>query len=138
MATLDRVKIEVEELVTTAQKPMAFYSSLAKNWKAIEFPPTSELNMDDGIVRVIGYGTDSGRNVEIMLDIESIDVGLRVWASIEYPSSKFWWTVCLIGIPFGFGLGLLGVFFVLDHMAEKPEGMIYQFEKIVTHTAGNL
>lgn len=138
MATLDRVKIKVEEFVSTTPDPMKFYCALAKNWKAINFPASSKINMDDGIIRVIGYGNDVGKNVEIIMDIEPADKGLRVWASIEYPSSKFWWTVCLIGIPFGFGLALLAMFFVSDQLSKKPERVKRQFEKVVKRTAESM
>ncbi len=137
MATLERVKIDVEELARTDLEPMAFYAQFIKHWKTVEFPTPDddEIEVKDGVIKVIGEGIDAGHSIEVLLDVEQTEDGLRIWSRIEYPSSKFWWIVCLIGIPFGFGLGLLGVFWVLDTMADKPEGAKNQFEKAVKYTA---
>lgn len=137
MATLERVKIDVEELVSTSIDPITFYSELIKHWKAVDFPIPGEecVPIEDGVIKTYGEGVDAGRKIQVMLDIEPTDSGLRIWSRIEYPSSKFWWVVCLTGIPFGYGLGLLGLFFVLDMMADKPDGAKGHFEKIVKHTA---
>jgi len=69
---------------------------------------------------------------------DSFLIYTEIWSAIEYPSSKFWWTVCIVGIPFGFGLGLLGVFWVLDTMAEKPKEPLQRFEKVVEFVRGKL
>ena len=137
MATLERVKIDAEELVRTDAEPLAFYTEFIKHWKDVDFPSPDdgEIEVNDGVIKVIGEGTDAGSKIEVLLDVEQTESGLRIWSRIEYPSSKFWWIVCLTGIPFGYGLGLLGVFFVLDMMADKPDGAKNHFEKIVNHTA---
>lgn len=137
MATLERVTIDVEELVRTDAESLVFYTEFIKHWKSVDFqvPGEEDIPIEEGVIKAYGEGTDSGRKIQVMLDIEPTDNGLRVWSRIEYPSSKFWWIVCLTGIPFGYGLGLLGVFFVLDMMADKPDSAKNHFEKIVMHTA---
>lgn len=140
MAFLDRVKVDTEELLHTNADPMTFYTQFVKNWKEVEFPipGQDEISVQDGVIRVIGEGRDTGHRIEVLLDVEPVESGLRVWSRIEYPSSKFWWALGLIGIPFGYGLPLLGILFVLDLMGSKPEGAKAQFEKVVNFTAASL
>lgn len=142
MAFLDRIKLENSELVSTDADLMTVYALVQKYWTDYPLPnPETEsdrIEHEDSAIKVFADGAERGRKVEVWLNVAKVDDGVEIWSAIEYPSSKFWWTVCIVGIPFGFGLGLLGVFWVLDTMAEKPKEPLQRFEKVVEFVRGKL